>query len=142
MNKIISFKILIPNFIPSENIGMNGLGIIYGNIGIRNDICNISASVFMHNASVKNNCVFIVTITMMTQSYQTIHQATLKIDTTKSYMLASNQRFLGETSFYIPSGYRHQKLKVKMSTQCIYDSGSGLVTNWFPSTHTEEIIIE
>ena len=104
MNKFISFKTLIPNFIPSENIGMNGLGIIYGNIGIRNDICNISASVFMHNASVKNNCIFIVTITMMTQSYQTIHQATLKIDTTKSYMLASNQRFLGETSFYIPSG--------------------------------------
>ncbi|WP_109079102.1 hypothetical protein [Aggregatibacter kilianii] len=142
MSRVISFRTLIPNFIPSKNIGVNGLGIIYGNIEFARGHCFISASIFMHNTSVKNNCIFIIKITVIDQNYRTIHENILKIDTSQSYMLASDQRFLGETSFHVPSAYKGKKLKIKMSMQCIYDSGSGLVTNWFPSTHTEEVIAE
>ncbi|MBN6077791.1 hypothetical protein HYE59_09660 [Aggregatibacter actinomycetemcomitans] len=142
MSKVISFNTLIPNFIPSKNIGINGLGIIYGNIQFAQGHCFISASIFMHNTSVKNNCVFIIKITVIDQNYTTLHENILKIDTSKSYMLASDQRFLGETYFHVPSAYKGKKLKIIMNVQCIYDSGSGLVTNWFPYKHTEEVIAE
>lgn len=141
MEQLIKFGGPFPNYVLSEGVGLSGISTVYGYIHLFNNCCTVSATIFMPNTQVRQNSHFVVSIVIQDSNYRTIHKGVLKIDPKQSYIIGSDQRFLGETSFSIPSAYKSKTLIAKISISYIYNSGVGHVpsTSW---SYTEKFTIK